>query len=63
MYVCICNGITDKDIKGAVAEGGVNDAEEVYMSLGSSFCCGQCKDCAESLVAHELPKRLLLAAE
>lgn len=63
MYVCICNGYTDKDIRTAVQNGGVANAEEAYLSLGSGFCCGACKDCANDLVSEELPKSVLLAAE
>lgn len=63
MYVCICNGYTDKDIRNAVQQGGVNTAEEAYVSLGSDFNCGACRDCACDLVQEELPKRTLMAAE
>ena len=63
MYVCVCNGYTDGEIRNAVREGGVNTAEEAYPSLGNGFCCGTCKDCASDLVAAELPNRRILAAE
>ncbi|MFC3050517.1 (2Fe-2S)-binding protein [Kordiimonas pumila] len=63
MYVCLCNGYTDSQIKKVVHEGGVSTAEEAYMALGSGFCCGACKDCANEIVGAELPKRTLMAAE
>jgi len=63
MYVCLCNGYTDKEIRNAVREGGVSTADEAYMSLGEGFCCGACRDCANDLVAEELPNRRILAAE
>ena len=63
MYVCLCNGYTDRDIRAAVREGGVSSAEDAYMSLGNGFCCGACRDCATSVVEEELPSRRLLAAE
>ena len=63
MYVCICNGYTDKQIKSTVRQGGVQDAEETYQALGNGFCCGACRDCAEKIVADELPNQTLMAAE
>ena len=63
MYVCLCNGYTDRQIRSAVREGGVNTAEEAYLSLGNGFCCGACVECANSLVEEELPSRRMLAAE
>ena len=63
MYVCSCNGYTDKQIRGAVREGGVTTAEEAYLSLGSGFCCGGCADFADDLVREELPNRPVIAAE
>ena len=63
MYVCLCNGYTDKQIRGAVREGGVSTAEEAYLSLGNGFCCGSCADCASDLVEKELPNQRVLAAE
>lgn len=63
MYVCLCNGYKDKDIRKTVHDGGVSSADEVYQALGNGFCCGTCRDCAEEIVAEELPKRSLIAAE
>ncbi|WP_417462284.1 (2Fe-2S)-binding protein [Kordiimonas sp.] len=63
MYVCLCNGYTDREIRSAVREGGVNCVDEAYMSLGNGFCCGACRDCATNLVEEELPNRRVLAAE
>ena len=63
MYVCLCNGYRDKDIRKAVHAGGVSSAEEVYQALGNGFCCGQCRDCADQIVAAELPQRHFIAAE
>ena len=51
MYICMCNGYTDKDIAAAVNTGGAATAEDAYAALGNGFCCGACRDCAEDLVA------------
>jgi bacterioferritin-associated ferredoxin len=63
MYVCMCNGYTDKDIRAVVRRGGVHTATDAYAALGAGFCCGTCKDCAEGVVNEELPNVTLLAAE
>ncbi|WP_308911222.1 (2Fe-2S)-binding protein [Pseudokordiimonas caeni] len=63
MYVCLCNGYTDKDIRQAVSAGGVQCADDAYKALGGSFCCGCCRDCANEILDEELPKVSYLAAE
>ena len=63
MFVCLCNGYRDTDIRKAVHEGGVSCADDAYQALGSGFCCGACKDFAEDIVSEELPKRVMIAAE
>lgn len=41
MYVCLCKGITDTQIRTAVADGMTN-YQEVRRSLGLSSQCGKC---------------------
>ena len=41
MYVCICNGITDKQIRRA-AEAGVRDIRQLQNTLGVASGCGSC---------------------
>ena len=41
MYVCLCKGITDSDIREAVA-GGMTNYRELRLSLGLSSQCGKC---------------------
>ncbi len=45
MYVCICNGITDKQIRKA-ARSGVTDLGGLQMQLGVATNCGTCSDAA-----------------
>ena len=40
MYVCLCNGHTDRQIREAAGEGGKVSA--VYRRLGSRPRCGKC---------------------
>lgn len=49
MYVCLCNGYRDDEIR-EVAESGVRCAQEVYLTLGNGPCCGTCLDCAQDIV-------------
>jgi len=49
MYVCLCNGYRDAEIR-EVAESGVRCAREVYLTLGNGPCCGTCLDCAQDIV-------------
>ena len=41
MYVCLCKGITDSQIRNAVA-GGMTNYRELRKSLGLSSQCGRC---------------------
>jgi bacterioferritin-associated ferredoxin len=49
MYVCLCNGYRDAEIR-EIAESGVRCAKEVYLTLGNGPCCGTCLDCAQGIV-------------
>lgn len=51
MYICICKGITDKDIRNAVIDGAGSYAC-VRKQLGVSSQCGQCARDTKTLV-HE----------
>lgn len=49
MYVCICNGHRDKDIREA-ARSGLKCAREIYRHLGRPARCGRCLEVAAQLV-------------
>ena len=49
MYVCICNGHRDHDIREA-ARSGLRCPREIYRRLGKPARCGQCLDLASQLV-------------
>lgn len=51
MYVCLCNGITESQIRDAVG-GGARSLSELHVCLGVASCCGRCADCAQQ-VLHE----------
>jgi len=49
MYVCICNAITDKQIRKA-AESGVEDLWGLQRELGVAAGCGSCKEMASEIL-------------
>jgi len=51
MYVCICNGVTDKQIRAAVATGA-NSLQQLRDQLGVASQCGGCTDHALSLLQN-----------
>jgi bacterioferritin-associated ferredoxin len=49
MYVCICNGVTDRDIRQA-AEAGCRSLAELTMRTGCGATCGTCLETAAQLL-------------
>ena len=49
MYVCICNAITDKQIRRA-AESGVRDLRGLQKELGVAAGCGSCEEHAMEIL-------------
>lgn len=41
MYVCICNGISDRTVRAAVA-AGCRSVAQVYKAVGERPQCGKC---------------------
>jgi bacterioferritin-associated ferredoxin len=52
MYVCLCNGLTDRDIRRA-ADQGCTTVAGVYRSLGSEVNCGRCVPLARQLIDQQ----------
>lgn len=53
MYVCLCLGITDQDIRQTVA-AGANSVKQVREQLGAGSQCGKCAMQTRQLVRSEL---------
>jgi bacterioferritin-associated ferredoxin len=49
MYVCVCNGLTERDVRQC-AEEGARSLDELASRLGLGAGCGRCRDCAASLL-------------
>ncbi len=54
MYVCICHGVTDQQIR-EVAQNGCRSVAELTMRTGAGASCGSCLDAAAGLLeqAHD----------
>ncbi len=51
MIVCVCNRVSDRDIRRH-AEGGCTSFDELQMATGVATCCGQCESCARDTFAQ-----------
>jgi bacterioferritin-associated ferredoxin len=51
MFVCVCNGVTDRQIREAVSDGACS-LDELAARLGVAAGCGTCVDFARQ-VLHE----------
>ena len=51
MYVCVCNAITDKQIRAA-AEAGTTELWRLQAELGVATNCGSCSEVASEILAE-----------
>lgn len=49
MYICLCHGFTDTQVKSAIAAGR-RSVSEVYACLGARPRCGKCVGDVRALV-------------
>lgn len=49
MYVCLCKGVTDSQIRDAVIDGADN-LRDVRQQLGVASNCGRCAQCARQVI-------------
>lgn len=67
MYVCLCEGVTDHQIRRCVRETGVRNLRGLRRELGACGQCGKCAPEARAVIQAciDAPKRsdaLLTAA-
>lgn len=55
MYVCLCKGITDTQIRAAVQDGA-SSLREVNRTLGVASQCGKCGLMARDIVRDSLAR-------
>ena len=53
MIVCICNRITEAEVRAAARCGGCTP-EKAYACLGREVQCGCCLDYAQEVIDEEL---------
>ncbi|MFL6752585.1 MAG: bacterioferritin-associated ferredoxin [Sphingomicrobium sp.] len=61
MIVCVCNRITEKNVRKAAHEGA-RTPEAAYETLGCEVQCGCCLDYAQEIIDQERPERPRLRA-
>ncbi|HEX9172614.1 MAG TPA: (2Fe-2S)-binding protein [Telluria sp.] len=57
MIVCVCNNISDREIRQA-ADLGVSSMAELRRDLGVATCCGKCASCARQVLGEHLGQQL-----
>lgn len=56
MYICVCNAVTDSDIRTAV-DGGVRNLKQLGKATGCGNGCGCCKEMAVSVLECALAEK------
>ncbi|WP_459616407.1 (2Fe-2S)-binding protein [Bordetella sp. 2513F-2] len=50
MYICVCNAVTERQVRACV-DGGASSLEDLQFELGVATCCG----CCAATAAEYLP--------
>jgi bacterioferritin-associated ferredoxin len=58
MYVCLCRGITDSQIKQAISEGKASCMRSLSNTLGIAADCGRCGKYARDLLKQSLSTKV-----
>ncbi len=59
MYVCVCNGITDRALQEAV-RAGAHDLDALSAATGCATVCGSCGELAQEILRETRRETLLL---
>ncbi|MCZ2722457.1 (2Fe-2S)-binding protein [Marinomonas sp. 15G1-11] len=60
MFICICNAVTDNQIKSAL-DSGAKSMSDLNKTLAVGSCCGKCvRPAREIMKQHQLDKKLEL---
>lgn len=51
MYVCLCNAVTDRQIRTEIRQGACT-VRDLRKRLGIASYCGRCLPCARSILAE-----------
>ncbi len=55
MYVCLCNAVTERDVRECVRRG-CGSMEALSEELGVGTCCGRCRPTAADILKEALPE-------
>ena len=61
MYVCVCNPVTDSEVRNCARRGACT-LSELQMQLGVALQCGSCASTALAIV-EEVARTSVTAAE
>ena len=61
MYICLCNAITERDVRECVRRGCCS-MDALSMELGVGTSCGKCRPVAKEILDETRPEPLALAA-
>ncbi len=56
MYICVCEQVTEKQIKIAIREGAAS-LNDLSDNLGVASQCGQCSGCVKGLLEKHTTKQ------
>ncbi|MED5593536.1 (2Fe-2S)-binding protein [Janthinobacterium sp. P210006] len=62
MIVCVCNNISDREIRQAV-DLGLSSMAELRRDLGVATCCGKCHTCAREVLNDHLSATATVALQ
>ena len=55
MYVCLCHGLNDRQVRAAIDEGGAGSAAQVYQHYECRPRCGKCVSTVRDMVKAARP--------
>lgn len=50
MYICLCNGVTDRQIRTCCQREGARSLDDLERCLGVGAGCGRCREAAADLL-------------
>ncbi|KZE33220.1 bacterioferritin-associated ferredoxin [Crenobacter luteus] len=59
MYVCLCNAVTDRQIRQAVEQGATR-MRDLNLELGVAADCGKCACCAKQILQDSLAEQRMM---
>jgi bacterioferritin-associated ferredoxin len=57
MYVCVCNAVTESNIRDAVGSG-IRNLQQLARATGCGSTCGCCKEMAVEVIQQALHEKL-----